>query len=101
MTSALVVEVGEPLAHDPWFTDWLQEQGIDPRLTFKVEFMGDEAMVRRYKAGEDGKPFVLDAGKYPEEATHPEAGEVAVDEPLRVSLTEALPDRIATAARQA
>ena len=85
-TTPLVVEVGDPLAKDGRFLDWLKEQGIDYTYVFRLELSDDEIIAHGY-APKEGGPGI--AVTY--ESGSPEA---VLAEPVRVKPTAPLPEWI-------
>lgn len=75
------------------FIEWAKEHGAEERLCYRIEVTPalNEVRLFHYAADKNGKPFVHDAGKFEGEATHPQAGEVALAEPTITQLKREMP----------
>jgi hypothetical protein len=82
-SATLTVEVGDPLAKDQRFLDWLTEQGIDYTYIFRLELSDDEILARGYEPKESGRGIAVTY-----ESGSPEP---LLAEPVRVKLSAPLP----------
>lgn len=74
----------DPEVDESAFGDWLARQGIKASQTFRIDIIGDEYfVVHRYKVDARGGKFVWKAG--------PNAGEVALEEPVAIRIIEPPP----------